>query len=318
MKKVLVIGGSVFIGKTIAKKFVETKHEVYILNRGNHECIDGAIQLIADRNDKESLDAVLIDKEFDVVVDGSAYELEQTKLVIEALTGKVKHFIHISTAAVYNETEIFPYSEFSARGVNKLWGDYGKNKYEIEEYLLEKWHTENFPATIIRPFYVYGPDNNLNRENYVFTRILNNLPVILPGTGNTMIQFGHVEDLANSIITLCLKPKSFGECYNVSGSEYVTLKGWVNACAKALDREAIIEYVDTQNIDYAVRDWFPFRDVHLLGDVTKIEKHFGVKAKYDLVSGLKNTIDVMGIETFSTTPELSDLEIEKAIMSFKI
>jgi len=59
MARILVFGGSVFVGKAIVNRLVNDGHEVYILNRGNHTTPPGANQFIADRNNFEQVNKVL-------------------------------------------------------------------------------------------------------------------------------------------------------------------------------------------------------------------------------------------------------------------
>ncbi|TCP60606.1 NAD-dependent epimerase/dehydratase family protein [Baia soyae] len=145
MKKCLVFGGSVFVGRAIAEGFVRGGNQVYVLNRGNGANPDGCIHLRADRNDADQVARALSGLSFDIVVDASAYEPFQTRLAIQCLLGRVGHFIHISSAAVYQQTEEYPLTEESPIGVNKLWGDYGKGKYLCEQELQKSFQEDGFP-----------------------------------------------------------------------------------------------------------------------------------------------------------------------------
>lgn len=310
MRKILVLGGSVFIGRAIANMFVSCKDEVYVLNRGNNPCPKGAIQLIADRNDAKQLKSVLQNHIFDVVVDGSAYKEMQSKIIVDLLKKRVKHFIHISSAAVYEDSEIFPYHEYSKRGFSKAWGAYSKEKYFCEEVLFNAWEKENFPVTIIRPFYVYGYGNNLDRERYVFSRILNNEPIILPSRGENMVQFGHIEDLCNAIEKISRNTVCIGKAYNVSGSEYITLKGWVQECGGVLGIKPKIILVDKNVLGYKAREWFPFRDLSMIGNCELIKNHIGFMPKYSLFDGLKDTVDKEGIENLKGKFKKSKAEVD--------
>ncbi len=232
--KVLIIGGSVFVGKAITRKFIKREDDVYVLNRGNHAILKGAKLLKADRNNAEEMQAALEGYAFDLVIDNSAYERVQTEIAYDVLKGRVNRYIHISTSAVYLHSEVLPYREDFKRGASKYWGSYSKNKYEIEEFLFEKHRLEGFPVTILRPFYLYGTENNIYREKYVFSRLLNNRPVLVAGMGTAVVQFGHVDDLAEAVSLIANNDKCIGQAYNVSGEEYVSLKGWVDMCAEAL------------------------------------------------------------------------------------
>ena len=292
MRKVLVLGGSVFIGKAIANKFIKNGDEVYVLNRGNHPCPKGAKQLIADRNDREQFNEAIGEHEFDIVIDGSAYNPEQTEIAIEKLNNdRLNHYIHISTATVYEEGQLMPYKEDeSKRGTAKSWGQYSTDKYLCEEKLLAAYRDKKLPITLVRPFYVYGPDNNLDRESYVFTRLIKGTPIVVPGQGKCKIQFGHIDDLCDAIMEMSKSDNSIGQAYNVAGDEVVTFEEWIKTCGRVLQIIPKIILVDAQDVGHKPREWFPFRDIDMYGDVSKISKQLGVKPKYSLYKGLKETI----------------------------
>lgn len=311
----LVLGGGRFVGRAIAKRLVAEGNEVYVLNRGNHPTPKGCKQLIADRNDPDQLAAALEGLQFDFVYDSSAYTPQQTRLAIQCLVGRVKHFLHISTAAVYQDTEEFPLTESSPAGFNKFWGEYGIEKYRCEQELLKSFREDGFPVTIFRPFYIYGPGNNLDRETYVFRRLLNNAPIILPGMGRSVIQFGHIDDLVDTLIDLTGKPESFGEIYNVTGEEAVTMQGWVKKCAEVIGVTPQIFLVEAKEVGYTPKEWFPFRDIHFFGSIQKLSQQFGLRPRYSLLEGLQQTLEKTSKEYLkqSFTPSEVELDILQKI-----
>lgn len=310
MSKVLVFGGSVFVGRGIVNRLVAEGHSVFVLNRGNHLTPEGAVQLTVDRNNSEELEQALFGHKFDFVIDGSAYYENQTKLAIQNLLGKTNHFIHISSSAVYKKTDLFPVTEDAQRGTNEDWGNYSTQKYLCEEQLFSAWIEHHFPITILRPFYLYGPTNNLNRETYVFKRLLQGLPIVLPAMGRPIVQFGLLDDLIDAILHLVNKEDSFGQAYNISGKSGVTLKGWVEACAKVAGVEPKLALIECSDVGYVARQWFPLRDIHLLGSVEKIKLELGIEPSYNLVEGLKYTYEHLSKEELLKPVERSTVELE--------
>ena len=73
MKKILVMGGNQFVGKEVAKKFLEKNYKVYVLNRGIRKNLDNAIFLKADRKNISEMKNILKNIEVDVIIDISAY-----------------------------------------------------------------------------------------------------------------------------------------------------------------------------------------------------------------------------------------------------
>lgn len=307
MRKVLIFGGSVFIGKAVAESYVQNGDEVYVLNRGNHPIPDGVKHIEADRNNSGQLSLALSNMEFDIVFDGSSYRPDQTCIAVDVLKGYTGHFIHLSSASVYSD-EIMPYTEKALRGTSKSWGEYSTNKYNCEEILFSEWKESKFPITILRPFYVYGPGNNLDRESYIFSRLLSNRTIVVPAMGEPVIPFGHIDDLCKGIMMVSQNNKCFGEAYNVSGNEHISFKEWIEVCAKVVDVKPKLFLTNTVSTCYKARDWFPFRDVSMFGSCEKIENDTGFKPQYSIFEGLKQTIEKVGIEYFAGCLKISEAE----------
>jgi len=296
MKKVLVFGGNVFLGRAVVKKFLNMGYEVYVLNRGKHENIEGTIPLIADRNNQDEVKRVCGNIKFDVVFDGCAYTPQQTKIAIECVKRDISHFIHISSASVYIDENIYPYNEESKRGTCPVWGEYSTNKYLSEEILFEENRKNGYPITLLRPFYLYGIENNLDRESYAIKRLLTNQPIIVPGLGLPLMQFGYIEDLCTAIEAICLSNESCGKAYNISGDEYISFKGWVETCAKVLNVKADIVLADAKALGLKARDWFPFRDITMIGDCSLIQKDLGVTPKYTFEAGIQEIVNAIELD----------------------
>lgn len=310
MKKVLVIGGSVFISKALVERLLINGNRVYVLNRGLRKNVDGAVHLYADRNDYNLFQKAIGTLEFDVVYDICAYYPSQSKIAIEILNGKTEHFIHMSSATVYNNISNYPISEDNNRGPSDVWGDYSKNKYLCEEVLFEAWNASQFPMTLIRPFYIYGPNNNFDRESYIYKRILNDAPIILPGMGESIVQFSYIDDIIDTLVNLSNVKNSIGQAYNVLGDEYVSFLDWVKLCANILSREPRIYFVGENNHGFKARKWFPFRDFDFYGNCNKLKKQIGITSKYSLSQGLKKTFENYEKNKIQRDFEIPDIEKE--------
>lgn len=306
--KVLVLGGNVFLGKAVAQKFIDIGYEVYTLNRGNHKSPDGAVQIIADRNNYDEMKNALKDLRFDIIFDGSAYVPEQTRIAIDTIKGDIKHYIHISSASIYIDEHIYPFSESSKKGYNPIWGDYSGNKFECEKILFDEYEKTNYPITILRPFYLYGKNNNLDRESYVFKRILAEQPIIVPSNGLPLMHFGYIDDLCDAVEVICSSDVSCGKAYNIAGKEYVSFTGWIETCAAALRKKAEILYVDTKSFGIKARDWFPFREVNMIGDCSLIENELGIRPKYSFEEGIREIVKNIDKEALVNSLEINDTE----------
>jgi len=308
MKKILIMGGNQFVGKEIVKKFLEKDYIVYVINRGMRKNIEGVVFLKADRNNLVEIENILKGIEVDIIIDVSAYTEEQVDILHKVMGNKFKQYILISSASVYNNIESTPVNEESQTGENLVWGDYAKNKYLAEKKTIENSKLYNFKYTIFRPFYIYGIGNNLDRENYFFSRIKYNLPIYIPSKNN-IIQFGYVEDLALAIKSSIGNSDFYNQIFNISGDEYVTMSEFSEICGKVISKKAIIKYINTEEKKIKARDWFPFREVNLFGDISKLE-NTGFRNTYSLVQGLEKTYKYNDENDLITKPILNKLEIE--------
>ena len=308
MKKILIMGGNQFVGKEIVKNFLEKDYIVYVLNRGTRKNIEGVFFLKADRNNYIETENILKNIEVDIIVDVSAYTEEQVDILQKVMKDRFKQYILISSASVYNSIESAPVNEESETGENLIWGDYAKNKYLAEQKTIENSNLYNFKYTIYRPFYIYGIGNNLDRENYFFSRIKYDLPIYIPSKNN-IIQFGYVEDLALAIESSIDNSDFYNQIFNISGNEYVTMSEFIEICAKVINKKTTIKYVDTEKSQIKVRDWFPFREVNLFGDISKLE-NTGFRNTYSLVQGLEKTYKYNDKNNLILKPVLHKIEIE--------
>lgn len=308
MKKILIMGGNQFVGKEIAKKFLEKNNTVYVLNRGTRKNIEGVFFFKADRNNYIEMENTLKDIEVEIIVDVSAYTEEQVDILHKVMKNRFKQYILISSASVYNNIECTPVNEESQIGENLIWGDYAKNKYLAEKKTIENSNLYNFKYTIFRPFYIYGIGNNLDRENYFFSRIKYNLPIFIPSKNN-IIQFGYVEDLALAIENSIDNSDFYNQIFNISGDEYVTMSEFAEICGKVMAKKAVIKYINTEGNKIKARDWFPFREVNLFGDISKLE-NTGFRNKYSLIKGLEKTYKYNEEHNLIVEPNLSEIEKE--------
>ena len=309
MKKILIMGGNQFVGKEIVKKFLEKDYTIYILNRGTRKNIEEVIFFKVDRDNFIEMENILKNIDVDIIIDVSAYTEEQVDILHKVMKNRFKQYILISSASVYNNIESTPANEESQTGENLIWGDYAKNKYLAEKKTIENSKIYNFKYTIFRPFYIYGVGNNLDRENYFFSRIKYNLPIYIPSKNN-IIQFGYVEDLALAIESSIGNSDFYNQTFNISGDEYVTMSEFSEICGKVMNKKAIIKYINTEENKIKARDWFPFREVNLFGDISKLE-NTGFRNIFSLVQGLEKTYKYNDENDLILEPVLHKIETEK-------
>lgn len=283
--RILVMGGTRFIGVYLTRLLVSQGHEVVLFNRGNKPVpVDGVTQIQGDRKDHDDLKAKLMGHAFDAVFDNSGRELSDTQPLVELFNGKVKHFIYVSSAGVYLKADQMPHVEGDAIDPKSR----HKGKYETETYLI----SEGVPFTSIRPVYIYGPQNYNDVEAWFFDRIVRDRPLPIPGNGMALTQMGHVADLAQAMVAVLGRENAIGQIYNISGEKAVTFDGLARACALAAGKypdDLKIVHYDPKAFDFGKRKAFPMRLQHFFTAIEKAKVDLEWQPEYDLVNGLKDS-----------------------------
>ena len=102
----------------------------------------------------------------------------------------------------------------------------------------------------------------------------------------------------------------YNQTFNISGNEYVTMSEFSEICGKVMSKKAIIKYINTEEKKIKARDWFPFREVNLFGDISKLE-NTGFRNTYSLVQGLEKTYKYNDENNLIEEPILHKIESEK-------
>lgn len=285
--RILVMGGTRFIGVYLTQMLVEQGHEVVLFNRGNKPApLDSVQQIHGDRTDAEQLKTQLASETFDAIFDNNGRELSDTQPLAEMFQGRIQHFIYMSSAGVYLKSDQMPHLEGDA--IDPKSRHLGKFNTETELARL------GLPWTSIRPTYIYGPQNYNDLEAWFFDRIVRNRPILIPGNGFHITQFGHVKDLAKAMIAVLGNQKAIGQVYNISGERYVTFDGLARACAVAAGKspeELRILHYDPEQFDFGKRKAFPLRVQHFFAGIHKGMNELNWKPEFDLISGLKDSFE---------------------------
>jgi nucleoside-diphosphate-sugar epimerase len=283
--RILIMGGTRFIGVYLTKILVQQGHEVVLFNRGKKPApIEGIQQIHGDRTDASQLKEKLSQEHFDTIFDNNGRELSDTQPLAEIFKDKVQHFIYMSSAGVYLKSDQMPHIEGDPVDPKSR----HKGKHETEAYLAEL----GLPWTSIRPTYIYGPQNYNDLEAWFFDRIVRDRPLPIPGNGLHFTQMGHCKDLAAAMAAVLGNERAIGQIYNISGERFVTFDGLARACAaaagKSPDSLQIIHY-DPKKFDFGKRKAFPMRVQHFFASVNKAMTELNWKPEYDLISGLKDS-----------------------------
>lgn len=225
-KRVLVIGGTQFIGKLLVRELLRQHHEVYLLHRkARHGFGKRVHNLVADRNDIFGVRKALGATRFDVVFD-NAYDWEhgttgaQVESMAQIFDGKVARYIFMSSVAAYGDG--LNHHEGDALAPDDHPNAYARNKAMSERALFRMHQRTGFPIVTLRPPFVYGPGNPYYREAFFWDRMRANRPIILPSEGHRLMQFVYVKDLVELAIRAMELRNAVGHAFNTANPRAVT------------------------------------------------------------------------------------------------
>ena len=242
--RVLVIGGTLFIGKLLVKRLLAAEHEVTILHRkAQHPFGRRVRNAVADRNDVATVKAALAGQKFDAVYD-IAYDWErgttgaQVEATAKSIPGEITRYIFMSSVAAYGDGLNHAEDDPLASDIHPE--PYVRHKATSERALFRMYHESRFPVVTMRPPFVYGPENPFYREAFFFDRIRLDRPVIVPGDGNRLMQFVYVNDLAEACLRALDKHTAPGRAFNVADEKPLTQIEVITEIAKALGKPPAI------------------------------------------------------------------------------
>lgn len=255
MARVVIIGGSGHVGTYLVPRLVAAGHEVVNVTRGQREPYrpDGAWTKVTtvklDRKAEEqsgTFGARIAGLEPEIVIDMICFTLESCRLLVEALRGRIQHFLHCGTIWVCGPTATVPATEDMPRNA---FGDYGTQKAQIEAFLLDEARRTGFPATVFRPGHIVGPGwvplnpaGNFNPD--VFSRIARGEPLALPHFGLETVHHVHADDVAQMVMrAIGSWSAAVGEAFNTVSAAALNLRGYAEATYRRFGHEPVLQFL---------------------------------------------------------------------------
>jgi nucleoside-diphosphate-sugar epimerase len=239
---VLVIGGTLFIGRLLVAELLKLGHRVTVLHRKPvHDFGSEVGGIQGDRNDSEAMRSLLAGRRFDAAFDNvydwergtTATQVEATALACE---DSIRRYVFMSSVAAYGKG--LDRCEEEPLAPDDDPDSYVRNKAMSERALLRLHEKTGFPAVTIRPPYVYGPGNPFYREAFFWDRLRDSRPVILPDNGSRLMHFVYVKDLVQGCLLTMEAPEAVGQAFNIANERPVTQLEVVRALAAAAGKEA--------------------------------------------------------------------------------
>lgn len=256
--RILILGGSVFLGRALVEVALMRGHNLTLFNRGqsNPDLFPQVEQLHGDRAADLS---VLRGRHWDAVIDTCGYVPRIVRLSAEALTGATDHYTLISSLSVYADVsqpgldESAPVGTLQDETVEQVTGEtYGPLKALCERAVEQTWPGRTL---VIRPGLIVGPFDPTDRFTYWPHRVAQGGEVLAPGRPARCLQFIDVRDLAEW--TLHMVERKQTGVYNADGPlQPLPMEELLNACWAVSDSKASLTWVSEEFLaEQKVEGW---------------------------------------------------------------
>lgn len=251
--RLLIIGGTVFLGRHLVSSAIAAGHQVTTLNRGTHDLAEQA-KIERLWSDREVDLSVLSGRTFDAVIDTCAFYPDTIRRSVHALANSVGTYIFISTISVFRDLSAIAISEndpiqYTEPGMQ---GNYGTFKADCEKVL-----TDFIPerCLIVRPGLLAGPYDPTDRITYWPSRFARGGKVAVPEHLDRPVQFIDARDVASWVIRLA-EEQARGIYIATGPEERLTLGGFFEACQDVARTESqIVRVEDTMLEKAGVTPW---------------------------------------------------------------
>jgi 2'-hydroxyisoflavone reductase len=254
--RLLVLGGTVFLGRHVVEAAFAADHEVTIFTRGrtNAGLFPEAEHLVGDRDGDL---AALGGKSWDGVVDTSGYVPRVVRQSAELLHDSVGRYVFVSSISVYADfsapiNEQSTLAELGAADSEDVQADYGALKAACERVVADLFAHR---STSVRAGLIVGPHDQTDRFTYWPRRLAEGGDVLAPGTPSAPVQFIDARDLAAWIVQLA--EHGPGGPLNATGpAEPLTLGELLQTNIDVLGTDTRLTWIDDQRLlDAGVQPW---------------------------------------------------------------
>jgi len=297
IERLLVIGGTGFIGKNLVIKSIELGYSVTVLSLNDHtgeSKLNEVSYIQCDIRSFDDLQQKLTENSFDYVINLGGYVNHSSFLddginVIEAhflgvlnvlkiIDWKIlKRFVQIGSSNEYGNS-VAPQNE---KMPGSAISPYSFGKLAVSNLLEMLYRTENFPMVVIRLFLVYGPGQNSGR---FFPQIINgclsgnDFPVSM---GEQLRDFCYIDDITRGILLTLKNNKAIGEVINLGSGDPLSIMQAIKIIQKIVGKG---------KPDFGKYSYRADENMELYADITKANKILSWKPNVDINHGLNKTI----------------------------
>jgi 2'-hydroxyisoflavone reductase len=250
-KRILILGGTGFIGPHFVREALAGGAKVTLFNRGKTQPtpVPGVQTLLGDRDGR--LDA-LKGHDWDVVIDNSGYVPRHVQLTTQLLREHAAHYVYISTISVYADlsvpgtTETAPLKQLANPSTEEVNGEtYGGLKALCEKPVAIDFRDRH---TIVRPTFIAGPGDETDRFTYWPWRMARGGDMLAPGAPLDPIQYIDVHDLARFVIGCALDERRgvFNAC---TPPGFATIGDLIETSRQLTAAATTVHWVDAEFLD---------------------------------------------------------------------
>jgi len=313
--RVLITGGSGFIGSHLSDLYLSRGDEVSIIDDLSTGSIDNIAHLKSNPRFHYTIDTVqnvpLVTELADacdiiihlaaavgvkLIVESPVRTIETnvrgTEILLSVANKKKKRILVASTSEVYGLSTDVPFREDG----NLVMGATTKGRWSyacskaIDEFLaLAYWREKKLPTTVVRLFNTVGPRQTGQYGMVIPTFVkqaLSGRPITVYGSGEQTRCFGYVGDVVKALVALMDHPDAIGNVYNIGSSEEISITALAQRVRELANSESEI-----QHIPYGEAYEEGFEDMpRRVPDTTKVHKLVGFRAETRLDEILKEVI----------------------------
>lgn len=237
--KILVIGGTQFIGRHVVEKLIQDGHSITLLNRGKTapHLFSNLQHIKLDRESEEIQNNKEIQQDWDAVIDLCAFYPKDVERILKVLKGRADRYVLFSTLSAYKASSIdgatpiidedSPLHACSVQeAVDTSMMTYGQRKAECERVAM-KQYSDGVPVVILRPAVVYGAFDHTDRMAYWLWRASKNKPFVLPDDGLTITRRTYAPDLASACVSAVQTKDALGKAYNIAETDPLSFRDTV-------------------------------------------------------------------------------------------
>jgi nucleoside-diphosphate-sugar epimerase len=239
--RIVVIGGTQFMGREIVRRLVADGHDVSVLHRRDqHDLGPQVHNLQADRADLARVSSLLAQGRFEAVFD-LAYDwqhgttADQVEAAARSCGDQLQRYIFMSSVAAYGPG--MDHRETDPLVPDDVPNPYAQHKASAERRLFGLHAESSFPVVTFRPVFVHGPGQPFYREQFFWDRLIDGRPIILPDGGLAATQWVFVTDVAEACVRALVLPEAAGQAFNLGHVEPMSQRSFVEALAHVAGRE---------------------------------------------------------------------------------